>query len=333
MPTFDYPLAFLLLLLVPPGVYLRHFSRSRGNLLPFPFAVWRQAGFTPPVKGALLALRLSHAAFWVGVVSLIVALAGPGRAVREKIYLNRGIDMMLVLDESPSMAARDFQPENRFETAREVIRSFVRGRENDPIGLVSFSLEAALRVPPTLDYDFLLKNLDDLRIMDLGDGTAIGMGISVASLHLRRSTARDKVIILLTDGQNNTGEITPETAAQIAGQIGARVYAVGIGGREEAPIEFTDPKTGKRYRGTLEGGFNEALLRGVAEKSGGSYFYAGNPGTLGAIFSAIDSLETVERRVRIQVRTEPLHREFIRAGIALLLLDYVIRLWLLREVL
>ncbi len=333
MLTFESPLYFLLLLLIPPGIYLRHFFRARGNLVSFPFSVWRQTGFVPSVRGTLLLLRFSHAAFWAGFAAVIFALAGPGLAVREKVYLNRGIDMMLVLDESPSMAARDFQPENRFETAREVIRRFVRGRENDPIGLVSFGLEAALRVPPTLDYDFLLKSLDGLRIMDLGDGTAIGMGISVASLHLRRSTARDKVIILLTDGKNNTGEIPPETASQIAAQINARIYAVGIGSAEEAPIEFTDPKTGKHYRGTLEGGFNEELLRSVAEKSGGGYFYAGNPGTLSAIFSAIDSLETVERRVRIQVRTKPVHGMFILAGTLLLLLDFFIRVLLLREIL
>lgn len=188
-------------------------------------------------------------------------------------------------------------------------------------------------MPPTLDYRYLLSRLDELRIMDLGDGTAIGMGIAVAGLHLKDSTAREKVIILLTDGKNNTGEIPPETAAQIAAQIGARVYAVGIGSEEETPIEFVDPRTGKHYRGTLEGGFNEELLRSIVEKSGGSYFYAGNPGTLNAIFGAIDSLETIERRVRIRVRTRPVHDRFILAGILLLLVDFFFRMRLLREIL
>lgn len=333
MLTFEAPLYMLLFLFIPAGIYLRHFSRTRGNLISFPFSIWRQAGFVPRLGGVRILLLISHAAFWTGAASIIVALAGPGIAVRERVFLNRGIDMILVLDESPSMAARDFQPENRFETARETIRRFVLGRENDPIGLVSFGYEAALRVPPTLDYRYLLSRLDELRIMDLGDGTAIGMGIAVAGLHLKDSTAREKVIILLTDGKNNTGEIPPETAAQIAAQIGARVYAVGIGSEEETPIEFVDPRTGKHYRGTLEGGFNEELLRSIVEKSGGSYFYAGNPGTLNAIFGAIDSLETIERRVRIRVRTRPVHDRFILAGILLLLVDFFFRMRLLREIL
>jgi Ca-activated chloride channel family protein len=187
-------------------------------------------------------------------------------------------------------------------------------------------------VPPTLDYDFLLKELDAVRIMGLGDGTAIGMGLSVAALHLRGSSAGEKVIILLTDGKNNAGEIPPDTAARIAARIGARIYAIGIGGGGETPIEFTDPKSGKIFRGSLEGGFDEDILRKIAEKSGGSYFYAGNSGTLNAIFGAIDSLETIERRVRVQVKTEALHEWFILGGIILLALDFFIRVRLLREV-
>ncbi|MDR3200623.1 MAG: VWA domain-containing protein, partial [Spirochaetales bacterium] len=217
-------------------------------------------------------------------------------------------------------------------SARETVRRFILGRENDPIGLVGFGYEAALQVPPTLDYDYLLSELDKLHIMALGDGTAIGMGIAVAALHLRSSSAPEKVIILLTDGKNNAGEIPPDTAARIASQIGARIYAIGIGGKAEAPIELRDPKSGRILRGSLEGGFDEDVLRTVAEKSGGSYFFAGNPGTLNAVFSAIDSLETVERRVRIQVKTVAVHEWFIIVGLILLVLDFFIRVLILREV-
>jgi Ca-activated chloride channel family protein len=290
-------------------------------------------GFVPRIHGIRVLLFFSHSAFWIGCICIIIALAGPAVFLREKVFLTRGIDMVLVLDESPSMAARDFQPVNRFETAREVIRRFVRNRENDPIGLVSFSYEAVLRVPPTLDYEHLIKKLDELSIMDLGDGTAIGMGLSVACLHLRSSTAAEKVIILLTDGKNNTGEISPETAADIAAQMGIRVYTVGIGGKDETPIEFSDPKTGKFYRGTLEEGFDEELLRKIAENSKGNYFYAGNPGTLGSIFQAIDALETIERRVRIEVRSNPIHGRFILLGLLLIFADFLIRKKFLREVL
>ncbi len=332
MFTFEAPLYLLLFLLFPPAAYFRHLHRRRGNLVPFPFSIWRNVGFAPESGLARLVLTLSSLFFWAGAASIVIALAGPSLTEREKVFLNRGIDMMIVLDESPSMAARDFQPENRFEAARDVIRRFVQSRENDPIGLVTFGLEAALRVPPTLDYGSFLRTLDGLSIMDLGDGTAIGMGIAVACLHLKSSSAREKAVILLTDGKNNTGEINPDTAADMAARMGIRVYAIGIGGESEAHIEFTDPRTEKHYSGTLEGGFNEELLRGLAERTGGGYFFAGNPGTLNSIFQAIDSLETVERHLRVQVRTIPVHELFILAGLALLVLDYLIRLFLLREV-
>jgi Ca-activated chloride channel family protein len=333
MLTFEAPLYLFLCLLIPAGVWLRHFRRGRGNLLSFPFAVWNERGFSSSLRAVRIVLFVSHAAFWAGFTAFVIALAGPGVTVRERVFLNRGIDMMIVLDESPSMAAQDFQPKDRFETARETVRRFIRGRENDPIGRVGFGYEAALYVPPTLDYAYLLSELDKLHVLALGDGTAIGMGIAVAALHLKSSSAPQKVIILLTDGKNNAGEIPPDTAARIAAQTGARIYAIGIGGKGEVPIELRDPKSGRILRGSLEGGFDEDVLKTVAEKSGGSYFFAGNPGTLNAVFSAIDSLETMERRVRIQVKTDAIHAWFIMAGIILLALDFFVRILLLREVL
>ncbi|MDR1626009.1 MAG: VWA domain-containing protein [Spirochaetia bacterium] len=332
MLTFEAPLYLVLCFLIPPGIWLRHLRRGRGNLIGFPFDLWRQRGFSASLRALRILLLFCHSAFWTGCALLIVALAGPGLSSRERVFLNKGIDMMIVLDESPSMAAQDFQPKDRFETARETIRRFIRGRENDPIGLVGFGYEAALHVPPTLDYQYLLSELDKLQVMALGDGTAIGMGIAVAALHLKSSTAPEKVIILLTDGKNNAGEIPPDTAARIAAGLGARIYVIGIGGRGEVPIELRDLKSGKILRGSIEGGFDEEVLKTVAEKSGGSYFFAGNQGTLNAVFSAIDSLETVERRVRIQVTTRAVHAWFIMAAIILLAADFLLRVFFLREV-
>ncbi|MDR1179490.1 MAG: VWA domain-containing protein [Spirochaetales bacterium] len=333
MFSFEAPVYLLLCLLVPVGIWLRHIRRGRGNLLCFPFDIWKERGFSASLRTLRIILFISHTAFWTGCTLLIIALAGPGLISRERVFLNRGVDMMIVLDESPSMAAQDFQPHNRFETARETIRRFILGRENDPIGLVGFGYEAALHVPPTLDYPYLLSELDKLQIMTLGDGTAIGMGIAVAALHLKSSAAPEKVIILLTDGKNNAGEIPPDTAARIAARIGARIYVIGIGGRGEAPIELHDLQSGKILRGSIEGGFDEDVLKTVAEKSGGSYFFAGNQGTLNAVFSAIDSLETVERRVRIQVTTQAVHAWFIMAALILLAADFLVRVLFLREVL
>jgi Ca-activated chloride channel family protein len=329
----EHPSALLIFLLVPPAIYARHFWHRRGGKLVFPFQVWRGSGFAPRHGGLTFGNGIGVLSFWVGVCLLIVALAGPANVKREKIYLNRGVDIMIVLDQSPSMAAQDMSPGNRFESARTMIREFIATRQNDPIGLVGFGTQALLRVPLTLDYHALDRSLSSMQVMGLGDGTAIGLGLSVAVLHLERSTATHKIIILLTDGENNSGEILPSTAAQIAAQKGIRVFAIGIGRGDPAPLEYKDPKTGKSYRGTYEGGFDAKSLRQIADLTGGAYFSAGSQGTLSAVFRSIDSLATVERRVRIHVRTEQEFQLFILLGLGMILLDFAIRKWILREVL
>lgn len=329
----EHPPVLFLLALLPLAIYLRHFWPRAGGRLVVPFRVWGSGGFRPRTRLLHFTYGMSIAAFWTGVAMLIVALASPARVERERLFSNRGIDIMIVLDESPSMATRDFQPGNRFETARDVIRRFVAQRENDPIGLASFGREAALRVPPTLDYDAVLAGLSELRLMGLGDGTAIGMGLAVASLHLSDSSASQKVVILLTDGRNNAGEVLPTTAAEVAAEMGIRVYAIGIGSDEEAPFELVVPDTGEILRGTYRGGFDEELLRAIADTTGGSYFSASSPGTLQAVFEAIDSMETIERRVRVEVNATPEHRLLIFVGLLLILGDFFVRKLLLGELL
>jgi Ca-activated chloride channel family protein len=331
--VFEDPLFLLILALVPPAVWFRHLWRGRGSRVPLPIATYPRGQYRSPFHLSRILQFLSGVIFWLGVVAVIVALAGPARVTRERVYLTRGMDIMVVLDESPSMAAEDFRPYNRFETAQRVIRSFVESRENDAIGLVTFAGEAALRVPPTLDYPELVGTLQELRIMDLGDGTAIGMGIAVAALHLSQSPASEKVIILITDGVNNAGDVRPETAAQVAGELGIRIYAIGIGTDEEVPVEFTDPESGDTYRGTVRGGYDPEALKAIADGSGGSYFSAGTPGTLENVFRAIDSAERVEHRVRTRVVAHPYHRELIFLAMLLIAAHLVLKTLFLREVL
>ena len=331
MGTLEHPAALALLLLLPPLIWLVHFSPRRGGRIRFAYRVWGGEGFAPGVQPAAVALAVLEVAFWAGCGLLVVALAGPQAVSRQKSYLTRGLDIMIVLDESPSMLAQDFKPDNRFEAARSVIRAFIRGRENDPIGLVSFADEAVLRVPPTVDYPLLLQAIDSLDIQSLGDGTAIGMGIALASLHLSRSPAPGRVIILLTDGENNAGEVGPDEAATAAARLGIRIHTVGIGREGEAPLVYTDRQTGRTVRGTYRGRFDEALLRRVASASGGSYFHASSPGVLSAIFEAIDSYEKTEKRVRITVTRKPLQGGFVLAGLLLVLLRIAAGKAVLRE--
>lgn len=332
MWTLETPLYLLLLAAIPAAIYFRRFRRRRGGQLAFSFAMWKGNSFRPPGKWLNTLLLFTSIVFWTGCVFLVFALAGPAKSRREKIFLTKGEDIMIVLDESPSMSARDFQPENRFEAAKAVIRNFVTGRENDAIGLVSFSREASLRVPPTLNRDVLLDRLEGLYIMSLGDGTAIGMGIAIAALHLEKSTRIGKVIVLITDGENNAGEIEPESAAEIAAQLGIKIYAVGIGTEGEVPIEYLDPSTDKVITGRFSSRFNEALLKELAETTGGRYFSARSPGALNAVLRTIDTFESTERRVKIQIRSEPKQRIFILLGIFFILFEFAVRKGLLREV-
>jgi Ca-activated chloride channel family protein len=333
MWSLEVPLALLFFFAVPPLIYVSHFRRNRGGKLPFSFRLWGGSGFSPGLQPSRIILTFSHILFWVGFCLLVVAAAGPVRIERRKVFLNRGIDIMIVLDESPSMLAQDFKPTHRFDTAKEVIREFIAGRENDPIGLVSFAQEAVLRVPVTLDYDHLLSRLDSLRVMGLGDGTAIGMGLSLATLHLSASRTSHKVVILLTDGENNAGEISPRSSVELARAMGVKVYSIGVGREGEVLMEIEDPETGRIVRGTYRGKFDEELLKHLAATAGGSYFHATSPGTLRTIFERIDAMERVEKRARIEVQKRPFHTGFIQLGLVLLILALLMRKVMLREIL
>lgn len=331
MWSLERPLALLFLLLLPVGIYFRHFWSGRGGRIAFAHRNWRGRGNPPVDVGVVIVYVFSLVLFWVGIVMLVVALSGPLRIERERVYLNRGIDIMVTLDESPSMGAQDLRPGNRFEVARQTIAEFVQNRENDAVGLVTFGRQALLRVPPTVDHDFLLDQLNSLTLFSLGDGTAIGLGLALSLLHLSDLEEGERVVVLLTDGNNNAGEIAPATAVAMARELGIRVYVIGLGRSEETVLEFIDPETGELFRGTYQGGFDERLLREIAEGTGGAYFYAGTSGALQSVFQAIDTIETVERRVRVSVRTHPIYRVFVFIGLALILADYLLRRIILRE--
>jgi Ca-activated chloride channel family protein len=331
--TLENPELLLLLLLLIPLFYFRHLWRGRGGKLTFAFTNWQGKGFSNPVTLPALAYLFSLALSWVGIVLMIIALAGPSRVTRERIFTSRGIDIMFVIDISPSMAARDFIESSRLESAQETILRFIDRRKNDPIGLAIFGSQAALRVPPTLDYEHLKTAVQDLQVMELGEGTALGMGIALGALHLRNSSAAEKVMVLLTDGESNAGEILPEAAARIAKEAGIRAYVIGIGSDREVLLEFTDPNTGKPYRATYQGSLEEDLLRNIAETTNGEYFAVTNPGSLEGVLLSIDSLERVETRLKVEVNKEPVHRMLIVLAFIFVFADYVLRKMLLRELL
>ncbi len=269
-------------------------ERLRRSTFRYPdLGILRGAGTTAAARLHRLpaALRLTALAF------LVVAFARPQSGFDEEEVLTRGIDIVLALDNSTSMAAEDFRPKNRLAVAREAVAAFIQGRRTDRIGLVVFAGRGYTACPLTLDYDVLLEVLSGVDLAVRDEGTAIGIGLAMALNRLRSGGGVSKVIVLLTDGRNNRGEIDPSTAAALARTLGIRVYTIGVGTRGEAPYPVEDPVFGKRYI-YLRADMDEDSLRGIAESTGGRYFRATDRESLQEIFGAIDALEKTEVKVK-----------------------------------
>jgi Ca-activated chloride channel family protein len=237
----------------------------------------------------------------LGIVAGAVALARPQHGTLREDVTTRGVDIVVVLDVSGTMAAEDFQPRNRIEVAKEVVAEFVKRRTSDRVGLVVFAGRSLTKSPPTTDTAVLLRQLDDVRLDMLPDGTAIGSGLATALTRLRRSQAKSRVIVLVTDGDNNAGEIDPATAADMAKAMEVRVYTilVGRGGRVPMPVPVQDPITGEITKQTIlaEVKINEELLKRIADRTGAEFFRATDSASLRNVFERIDRLEKSEIRL------------------------------------
>ena len=265
------------------------------------------------VRHVLFALRT------LALASLIVAFARPQSGFSGETILTEGIDIVLALDLSSSMLAEDLTP-TRVEAVKQVAASFVQGRQNDRIGLVVFAGQAFTQAPLTLDYNVMLSLLSELEVGMIEDGTAIGMGLATAVKRLQESDAESKVVILLTDGRNNRGEIDPVTAAQMAQALDIKVYAIGAGTRGEAPITIDDPAYGRR-RMRMRVDVDEPTLQAVAEQTGGRYFRATDTRSLEAIYSEIDELETTEIEVEHYTQYGELFHFPLALGLLVLVLE------------
>jgi hypothetical protein len=264
----------------------------------------------------------------LAIAFLIVALARPQSFSKEQTSTTEGIDIMLSLDVSSSMLARDFEPD-RIEAAKRIGIQFISGRPSDRMGLVIFASEAFTMCPLTLDHAALINQFNAVSMDMLEDGTAIGSGLAMAVNRLLNSDAVSRVVILLTDGVNNSGEIAPYTAAEIAQTYGIRVYVVGIGSMGTAPYPVQTP-FGIRYQ-QVEVQIDEKLMKEVAQLTGGEYFRATDNKTLEEIYQKIDSLE----KSKINV-DEFLHRseEFLLWGILsffFVVLEILYRAFILRR--
>lgn len=259
----------------------------------------------------------------LALVTLVLAAAGPrigGDTVEVK---QEGIAIVIAIDISSSMLAEDFAPSNRLEVAKRQAVGFIRGRTADRIGLVAFAGEALTQVPVTLDYPVIEQAVMDLKIGSLEDGTAIGSGLATAVNRLRRAPDKSKVILLLTDGENNKGLIDPRTAAATAATFGIKVYTIGVGTIGEAPIPTGRGLGGFRYE-LLPVRIDEPLLQEIAQKTGGRYFRAKDSEALSRIFRQIDVLEKTPIQVTRYTRYDETTRPLILLGLGALALELLV---------
>lgn len=258
---------------------------------------------------------------WAAFVLIVLALARPQNKNTTIERSAEGIDIVMALDISTSMKAEDLKP-NRFKAARNVALDFIDKRLSDRIGLVVFARKSFTVVPPTLDYDLLKRLLNNVEMGIIEDGTAIGMGIATAVNRLKESQAESKVIILLTDGQNNSGKIDPVTAADLALSYDIKIYTIGAGTKGTAPYPVQDPIFGKRYQ-NVKVEIDEEMLTDIAQMTGGSYFRATDTQRLQEIYDHIDELERTEVEELIYTDYEDLYAWFLLPAILCLILSVI----------
>ncbi len=342
--------AWLWAALAGPRVLLAAFLREIDgeSALTFP-SLGRLAGTPRSWR-----VRLRHLPLVLGALGLTLAalaLARPQRGFTRESVTTRGVDIVVALDVSDSMAAEDFQPRNRLEVAKQVVADFVQRRTHDRLGLVVFAAASLTQAPPTTDTGLLLRQLEAVKLEMLPGGTAIGSGLATSLTRLRHSQAKSRVVVLVTDGANNAGEIDPATASDLAKAMEVRVYTVlvGKGGTVPMPMKMQDPFSGRIVTRTVpvevdvaaaesagpvdpvdrlhmaDGAAHEvdvdpALLQRVAERTGGEFFRADDGDALRRIFERIDALEKSEIKLSAFRRYDERFPQVLGAAAALLLL-------------
>lgn len=259
----------------------------------------------------------------LAVALFVVAFARPRSGVEYREITSEGVDIMMVLDVSSSMQAEDFKPHNRLFVAKEEIKKFIGRRLNDRIGLVVFARYSYTQCPLTTDYGVLLNFVDQVNFGVVEDGTAIGMAVANAVNRLRESESKSKIIILLTDGVNNSGEIDPLTAANLADAMDIKIYTIGAGVPGNAMYPVDDPLFGKRYV-YLPTQIDEKTLKEIAARTDGKYFRARSGKELEEIYSIIDEMEKTEVEVAAHIQYTELFHRFAYAGLILLVLEILL---------
>ena len=314
---------FLWLLILVPLIAVWHFFMRQKDaaVLTMPGVKgFKTTSFLPKLKPILYLLRL------LGLAAIIIALARPRNvSVSKKTKSNKGIDIVMAIDVSASMLARDLKP-NRLEALKKVAVNFVDRRPNDRIGIVVYAGESFTQTPITSDKSIIKRTISELKWGQLEGGTAIGMGLGSSVNRLKESKAKSKVIILLTDGVNNTGNIDPRTATELAKELNIKVYTIGIGTNGMADFPWSrDPRTGKLNFRKQQVEIDEKLLQEIATATEGTYFRATDNESLKEIYDEIDTLEKTKIEEFKYYNYQEKFRIFVVFGLGFLLLEFVLR--------
>jgi len=325
--SFANPEFFWLLLVLPLAV-LWYFYKRREQVASLKLPTikgFAKQSFLPKLKPLLFVMRL------LALSSIIVAMARPQTEdISTRTKTTKGIDIVMAIDVSSSMLARDLKP-NRLAALKEVAAKFIKERPNDRIGLVAYAGEGFTKTPITSDKSIVLSALREITYGQLNDGTAIGMGLSISVNRLKESKAASKIIILLTDGVNNSGFIEPQTAADLAVEFGIKTYTIGLGtnGNALSPIAYNSD--GSYRYGMRQVEIEEDLLKDIAKVTGGKYFRATDNEKLEAIYDEINKLEKTEIEEFKYYKYEEKFRSWVLLAGGLLLLEWVLRNTLFRS--
>ena len=324
--TFKYSFVLYFLSVIPAMVFW-YWKRNKKQTADITFSSFKIFDTIKPT----LKERLIHLPFvlrTITVALLIIALARPQSFSSGENVYTEGIDIAILLDISGSMLAEDFKP-NRLDAAKNVIDEFIGGRTSDKIGLVVFAGKSFTQCPLTIDYSVLRNLLGDIESGMIPDGTAIGLAIANGVNRLKDSKAKSKILILLTDGVNNAGEVDPITAANIAQTFGIRVYTVGVGTKGKAPYPFKTP-FGIQYQ-MVPVEIDEAILQQVADITDGHYFRATNNKKLEEIYQEIDKMEKTRVEITSYRNAKELFYNWAGIGLLLLLLEMILTRTYLRR--
>lgn len=317
---FAYPLVFLAMAIIPL-LTLRYVFQHRSLHTSLSFSSTDSfknipSGYKLYLKHALFGLKM------MGLATLITAMARPQSSTSSQNITSEGIDIIVALDISSSMLAKDFEP-NRLEASKNVALDFIKGRPQDRIGLVVYSGESFTQCPLTTDHSVLKNLFENVKNGMIEDGTAIGSGLSTAISRLKDSKAKSKVVILLTDGSNNKGEVPPITAAEIAKTLGVRVYTIGVGTNGEAlsPVQYFN---GQYVYRKVPVKIDEKTLKEIASLTDGQYFRATDNKKLRSIYNEIDQLEKSKVEITEFRKKKEEHQYFLYTSLILLTSSFIL---------